>query len=72
MCGLLLALELLGCSGWLLAQKGEVSGCSDAGTDFLPAGCSNSTIATAEETASSTVAGADTDASASDLEGVLS
>jgi hypothetical protein len=28
--GLLLALELLGCSGWLLGQEGEVSGCSDA------------------------------------------
>jgi hypothetical protein len=36
---LLLVLELLGCSGWLLGQEGEVPGCSDAGTDFLPAGC---------------------------------
>jgi hypothetical protein len=30
MCGLLLALELLGGSGWLLGQEGEVLGCSDA------------------------------------------
>jgi hypothetical protein len=27
-CDLLLALELLGCSGWLLGQEGEVPGCS--------------------------------------------
>jgi hypothetical protein len=27
-CGLLLALELLRCSGWLLGQEGEVPGCS--------------------------------------------
>jgi hypothetical protein len=27
-CGLLLALELLGCCDWLLGQEGEVSGCS--------------------------------------------
>jgi hypothetical protein len=33
--GLLLALELLGCSGWLLGQEGEVPGCSGTGTDFL-------------------------------------
>jgi hypothetical protein len=42
---LLLALELLGCSGWLLGQEGEVPGCSDADTDFLPAGGSYNTAA---------------------------
>jgi hypothetical protein len=42
---LLLALELLGCSGWLLGQEGKVPGWSDAGTDFLPAGCFNGTAA---------------------------
>jgi hypothetical protein len=65
---LLLALELLGCSGWLLGQEGEVPGCSDADTDFLPAGCSDGTAATAaEETASSTAAGSDADAGVGDL-----
>jgi hypothetical protein len=64
---LLLALELLGCSGWFLGQEGKVPGCSDAGTDFLPAGCSNGIAGGAEETASSTVAGADADAGAGDL-----
>jgi hypothetical protein len=43
MCGLLLALDLLGCSGWLLGQEGEVSDCCSAGTDFLLAGCSDGT-----------------------------
>jgi hypothetical protein len=72
MCGLLLELELLDCSGWLLGQEGKVPGCSDAGTDFLPAGCSDDIIAAAaEETASDTVAGADVDAGAGDLEGDL-
>jgi hypothetical protein len=67
---LLLVLELLGCSSWLLGQEGEVSGCFDAGTDFLPAGCSDGTAAAAaEESASSTAAGADADAG--DLEGDL-
>ena len=64
--GLLLALELLGCSGWLLGLEGELPGCSDAGIDFLPAGCFDDTDV-AEETASSTGAGAD----AGDLEGEL-
>jgi hypothetical protein len=72
MCGLLLALELLGCSGWLMGQEGEVPGCSDAGTDFLPAGCSDGTAATVEETISGTAAGgADADAGVGDLEGDL-
>jgi hypothetical protein len=30
-----LALELLGHSGRVLGQEGELPGCSDAGTDFL-------------------------------------
>jgi hypothetical protein len=68
MCGLLLALELLGCPGWLLGQEGEVPGCSGASTDFLLAGCSDDTAA-AEETASGIATSADTDAG--DLEGDL-
>jgi hypothetical protein len=68
--GLLLALGLLGCSGCLLGQEGEVPGCSDAGTDFLPAGCSDDIAAAgAEKTVSDTGAGAD--ANAGDLEGDL-
>jgi hypothetical protein len=64
---LLLALELLGCSGWLLGQEGGVLGCSDADIDFLPAGCSGGNAA-AEETASgTTAAGSDADARAGDL-----
>ena len=31
----LLALVLLGCSGWLLGQEDGLPGCSDAGIDFL-------------------------------------
>jgi hypothetical protein len=66
--GLLLALKLLGCSGWLLGQQGEVPSCSGTGTDFLLAGCSNGTAAAAEETVSDTAAGgADADGGASDL-----
>jgi hypothetical protein len=57
---LLLALGLLGHSGWLLGQEGELPGYSDAGTDFLPSGCSDGTAAVAaEETASGTGTGAD-------------
>jgi hypothetical protein len=70
MCGLQLVLELLGCYGWLLGQEDELSGCSDAGTDFLPTGCSDG-IAAAEETASDTTTGADADAGAGDFEGDL-
>jgi hypothetical protein len=66
---LLLALELLGCSGWLLGHESEVPSCSDAGTDFLPAGCSDDTAAVAKGTAFGIAAGAD--ASAGDLEGDL-
>jgi hypothetical protein len=65
---LLLVLGLLGHSGWLLGQEGELPGCSDVGTDFLPAECSVGTVAAAtEETTSSTGAGADADAGAGGL-----
>jgi hypothetical protein len=63
---LLLALGLLGHSGWVLGREGELPGCSDAGTDFLLAGCSDGTAAT-EETASGTGADADAGAGAGDL-----
>jgi hypothetical protein len=64
----LLALALLGCSGWLLGQDGGVPGCSDADIDFLPAGCSDNTAAATEEIASGTAAaGSDVDADAGDL-----
>jgi hypothetical protein len=57
---LLLVQELLGCFGWLLGYEGEIHGCSDLGTDFLPA--------VAEETASGTAAaGSYADAGAGDL-----
>jgi hypothetical protein len=63
----LLELALLDCSGWLLGQEDELPGCSDAGIDFLFAGCSDGTAA-AQETASGTAAaGSDTDAGAGDL-----
>jgi hypothetical protein len=65
---LLLALGLLGHSGWLLGQEGELPGCSDASTDFLSAGCSDGTAAAvAEETVSGTGVDADGGAGASDL-----
>jgi hypothetical protein len=61
----LLALVLLGCSGWLLGQEDELPGCSDAGIDFLLAGCFDGTAAAAEETSSDTIAaGSDADAGA--------
>ena len=53
----LLALALLGCSGWLLGQEDGLPGCSDVGIDFLLAGYSNGTAA----------ADSDVDAGASDL-----
>jgi hypothetical protein len=62
----LLELVLLDCSGWLLGQEDGLSGCSDAGIDFLLAGCSDGTTAV-EETASGTAAGSDADAGAGDL-----
>jgi hypothetical protein len=64
--GFLLALVLLGCSGWLLGQEDGLPGCSDAGIDFLLTSCSDGTAA-AEETASgTTAAGSDADAGAGD------
>jgi hypothetical protein len=61
-----LAMGMLGHSGWVLGQEDELPGCSDASTDFLQVGCSDSTIAAvAEETASGT--GADANAGADDL-----
>ena len=66
---LLLVLGLLSHFGWLLGQEDELPGCSDAGTDFLPAECSDGTTA-AEETASRTAAArsdADVGAGAGDL-----
>jgi hypothetical protein len=64
---LLLVLELLEHSGWLLGQEGELPDCSDVGTDFLPVGCSNGTAAATEETTSGTSDDADANAGASDL-----
>jgi hypothetical protein len=66
---LLLALGLLGRSGWVLGQEGKLSGCSDVDTDFLLAECSDGTVVVAavEETVSGTDAGADADAGAGDL-----
>jgi hypothetical protein len=65
---LLLALELLCCSGWMLGLEGEVLGCSNADIDFLPAGCSDGTAAAAEEITSDTAAaGFGADAGAGDL-----
>jgi hypothetical protein len=57
----LLALALLGCSGWLLGQEDELSGCSDAGIDFLLVDCSNGTAAVAEKIASGIAAGGASD-----------
>jgi hypothetical protein len=60
----LLVLALLDCFGWLLGQEDGLPGCSDAGIDFLIAGCSDGTDV-AEETASGTAAaGSDADAGA--------
>jgi hypothetical protein len=65
---LLLELGLLGHSGWLLGKEDELAGCSNAGTDFLPAECSDGTAAVvAEETASGTGVDADAGAGAGDL-----
>ena len=61
---LLLALGLLGCSDSLLAQEGEVLGCSASDTGYLPAGCSDDTAAvvgTASETAADADADSDSD-----------
>ena len=64
----LLELALLDCSGWLLGQEDRLPSCSNAGIDFLLAGCSDGTAAAAEETASgTTAAGSNADAGAGDL-----
>jgi hypothetical protein len=65
----LLALALLGCSGWLLGQEDGLPGCSDASIDFLLAGnCFDGTTAASEETASGTAAaGSNADDGAGDL-----
>jgi hypothetical protein len=65
---LLLALELLSHSGWLLRQEGELPDCSDAGIGFLQVGCSDGTAAAAAE---KTASGTDASADAGDLEGDL-
>ena len=55
-------LGLLGCSDSLLGQEGEVPGCSASDTCYLPAGCSDDTVAavgTASETAADTDADSD-------------
>jgi hypothetical protein len=63
----LLELALLDCSGWLLGQEDGLTGCSDAGIDFLLVGCSDGTAA-AEETASGiATAGSNANAGAGDL-----
>jgi hypothetical protein len=63
----LLELALLDCSGWLLGQEDGLTGCSDAGIDFLLVGCSDGTAA-AEETASGiAAAGSNANAGAGDL-----
>ena len=65
---LLLVLGLLGHSSWLRGQEDEMPGCSNVGTDFLPAECSDGTAAVvAEETASGTGVDADAGAGAGDL-----
>ena len=63
----LLELALLDCSNWLLGQEDGLSSCSDAGIDFLLAGCSDGTAAAEETTSGIAVAGSDADASAGDL-----
>jgi hypothetical protein len=61
---LLLVLGLLGCSDSLLGQEGEVPDGSASDTGYLPAGCSDDTVAavgTASETAADTGANSDAD-----------
>jgi hypothetical protein len=66
--GLLLALGLSGCSGWLLGQEGEVPGCSVVDTGFLPIDCAGG-IAGTDGTASRIATHADVDATVDVLEG---
>jgi hypothetical protein len=60
-------LALVGCSGWLLGQEDGLPGCSDAGTDFLPAGYSDGTDAAEETVTGTAVVDSDADAGAGDL-----
>jgi hypothetical protein len=62
--GLLLMLELLGCSGWLMGWEGELPDCSDTGTDFLLVGCSDGTVAAAAKETTVDIAAASSDADA--------
>ena len=63
----LLELALLDCSGWLLGQEDGLPGCSDAGIDFLLAGCSDGTAVVEETASGTTTAGSNADAGAGDL-----
>jgi hypothetical protein len=63
----LLELALLDCSGWLLWQEDGLPGCSDAGIDFLLAGCSDGTAVVEETASGTTTAGSNADAGAGDL-----
>jgi hypothetical protein len=60
----LLELALLDFSGWLLGQEDGLPSCSDAGIDFLLAGCSDGTTADEETTSGTVVAGSDAGAGA--------
>jgi hypothetical protein len=60
-------LELLDCSGWLLGQEDRLPGSSNAGTDFLLAGCSDGTAAAKEIASGTAASGSDADAGAGDL-----
>jgi hypothetical protein len=55
----LLELALLDCSGWLLGKEDGLPGFSDAGIDFLLAGCSDGTTAAEEIASGTTAAGSD-------------
>jgi hypothetical protein len=63
----LLALALLGCSGWLLGREYGLPGCSDADIDFLLTGYSDGTAATKETVSGTATAGSDANAGAGDL-----
>jgi hypothetical protein len=58
---------LVGCEGIDYWRLLELPGCSNVGTDFLRAECSDGSAAAAEETASGTGADAHADAGAGDL-----
>jgi hypothetical protein len=56
----LLELALLGWSGWLLGQEDGLPGCSDAGIDFLLAGCFDGTAAAGSDADAGACAGCNT------------